>query len=246
MAAILSESQSDMRTGTTAAGHGRVVSHIHNWYGSLHICPVSLTDSPAYYEKAIKHGPSLNSSPLVLHTCVSESGQHWGRHWLVACSTPSHYLNQCWVIINWTLRKKLQWNFNQNAKPFIHENAYENIICEKAAILSKGDELRAVAPRTRRSYCPACRTYLIATRFWVVVICPIIECLTVLEFSFILFDLCLFITIFNFIFNYVPIVTFWIFTYHKIWILLIIFCFIWNYWIIYFLTCLDVFWSVVS
>ena len=49
-----------------------------------------------------------------------------------------------------------------------------------------------------------------------------------------------------FILNYVPIVTFWILTYHKIWILLIIFCFIWSYWIIYFLTCLEVFWSVVS
>ena len=94
--------------------------------------------------------------------------------------------------------------------------------------------------------CPACRTSLIATRFWVVVICPIIKCLTVLEFSFLLFDLCLFITIFNFILNYVPIVTFWISTYHKIRILLIIFCFIWNYWIIYFVTCLEVFWSVVS
>ena len=46
------------------------------------------------------------------------------------------------------------------------------------------------------------------------------------------FYLCLFITIFNFILNYVPTVTFWIFTYHKIWNLLIIFCFIWNYWII--------------
>ena len=95
-------------------------------------------------------------------------------------------------------------------------------------------------------YCPACRTYEIATRFWVVVICPIIKCLTVLEFSFILFDLCLFITIFNFILNYVLIVTFWIFTYYKIWILLIIYCLIWNYWIIYFLTCLEVFWSVLS
>ena len=94
--------------------------------------------------------------------------------------------------------------------------------------------------------CPACRTYEIATRFWVVAICPFIKCLIVLEFSFILFDLCLFITIFNFILNYVLIVTFWIFTYHKIWILLIIYCFIWNYLIIYFLTCLEVFWSVVS
>ena len=82
--------------------------------------------------------------------------------------------------------------------------------------------------------CPACRTYEIATRFWVVVICPVIKCLTVLEFSFILFDLCSFITIFNFILNYVLIVTFWVFTFHKIWILLIIYCFIWNYRIIYF------------
>ena len=67
---------------------------------------------------------------------------------------------------------------------------------------------------------------------------PLFKCLTVLEFSFILFDLCLLITFFNFIMNYVPIVTFWIFTYHKIWILSIMFCFIWSYWIIYFLACL--------
>ena len=75
---------------------------------------------------------------------------------------------------------------------------------------------------------------------------PLFKCLTVLEFSFILFDLCLLITFFNVIMNYVPIVTFWIFTYHKIWILSIIFCFIWSYWIIYFLACLEVSWRVVS
>ena len=95
------------------------------------------------------------------------------------------------------------------------------------------------------SLCPACRTTLIATRFRttliatrfrVAVICPIIQ----------VFDLCLWITFFNFIMNYVPIVTFWIFTYHKIWILSIMFCFIWSYWIIYFLACLEVSWRVVS
>ena len=75
---------------------------------------------------------------------------------------------------------------------------------------------------------------------------PLFKCLTVLEFSFILFDLCLLITFFNFIVNYVPIVTFWIFTYHKIWILSTMFCFIWSYWIIYFLACLEVSWRVVS
>ena len=75
---------------------------------------------------------------------------------------------------------------------------------------------------------------------------PLFKCLTVLEFSFILFNLSLLITFFNFIMNYVPIVTFWIFTYHKIWILSIMFCFIWSYWIIYFLACLEVSWRVVS
>ena len=75
---------------------------------------------------------------------------------------------------------------------------------------------------------------------------PLFKCLTVLEFSFILFDLCLLITFFNFIMNYVLIVTFWIFTYHKIWILSIMFCSIWSYWIIYFVACLEVSWRVVS
>ena len=42
--------------------------------------------------------------------------------------------------------------------------------------------------------------------FRVAVIVPLFKCLTVLEFSFILFDLCLLITFFNFIMN--PIVTF--------------------------------------
>ena len=135
-----------------------------------------------------------------------------------------------------------QWYFKAKI-PNFHENS-ERYKMEKHRTMCYTWSLHASYDHWRN--CPACRTSLIATRFWVVMICPIIKCLTVLEFSFILFDLCLFITIFNFILNYIPIVTFWIFTYHKIWILLIIFCFIWSYWIIYFLTCLEVFWSVVS
>ena len=50
--------------------------------------------------------------------CVNESGQHEFRKWLVAYSAPSHYLNQCWVIVNWTLRDKLPRNFKQNTQIF--------------------------------------------------------------------------------------------------------------------------------
>ena len=50
---------------------------------------------------------------------------------------PSHYLNQCWNIVNWTLRKKLQWNFNRNSNIFIEENMFENVVCEMSTIFSR-------------------------------------------------------------------------------------------------------------
>ena len=33
---------------------------------------------------------------------------------------PSHYLNQCYIIVNWNNRSKLQWNFNRHSYVFIH------------------------------------------------------------------------------------------------------------------------------
>ena len=65
--------------------------------------------------------PLLNNSslPLARNICVSESGQHCSRYWLVAYSAPSHYLNQYWVIVNWTLKNKLQWNFSNKSNFFI-------------------------------------------------------------------------------------------------------------------------------
>ena len=38
---------------------------------------------------------------------------------------PSHYLNQWWNIVNWTLKNKLQWNLNWNSYIFNKENAIE-------------------------------------------------------------------------------------------------------------------------
>ena len=80
----------------------------------------------------------LTHLPLIPHICVGELGRHWFRLWLVAYSAPSYCLNQCWVVVNWNLRNKLQGNFNQDKKNFIHKNASENIVCKMAAILSRG------------------------------------------------------------------------------------------------------------
>ena len=53
---------------------------------------------------------------------------------------PSHYLNQRWNIVNWTLGNNLKWNFNRNSNIYIQENAFENV-CEMASICLGLNEL---------------------------------------------------------------------------------------------------------
>ena len=55
----------------------------------------------------------------------------------VTWSASSHYLNQWCDIVNWTIRNKLQWNFNQNHNIFFQENAFESVVWKTAAILSR-------------------------------------------------------------------------------------------------------------
>ena len=46
--------------------------------------------------------------------------------------------------IIWTnagIGNKLQWNFNRNSNIFIHENAFENVVCEMASICLGLNEL---------------------------------------------------------------------------------------------------------
>ena len=69
---------------------------------------------------------------------------HWGRvthifvgNLTIIGSDNGLALNQCWNIVNWTLRNKLQWNSNWNCIIFIQENALENVVWEMASILSR-------------------------------------------------------------------------------------------------------------
>ena len=65
------------------------------------------------------------------------TNQHWFRQWLVAWPAPSHYLNQCWNILNWIHRNKFHWKLNRNLYIFIQENAFENVVWKMSAILSR-------------------------------------------------------------------------------------------------------------
>ena len=73
----------------------------------------------------------------VMHICAGKPGHHWLRWWLVACYVPSHYLNQWYSIVNWTFRNKVQWDLYWNLYIVIEENAFENVVCEMATILSR-------------------------------------------------------------------------------------------------------------
>ena len=89
----------------------------------------------------------LISSRIMPHICVTESGQHWFRQWFVAFSVPSHYLNQCSVIVNWTQRNTLQWNFNLNTAGFSFAKMHLNISsAKKRPACLGGEELKWSIP----------------------------------------------------------------------------------------------------
>ena len=67
----------------------------------------------------------------VTHICVSELTI------IGAWSAPSHCLNQCWNIVNWIPRNKIQWNVSRNSYIFIQENPFENVIWKMATTLSR-------------------------------------------------------------------------------------------------------------
>ena len=46
-------------------------------------------------------------------------------------------LDRCWVIFNWTLGSKFQWNFNQFTNIFIEENCFQNVFYKMSVILSQ-------------------------------------------------------------------------------------------------------------
>ena len=66
-----------------------------------------------------------------------QTNHHWFRLWPVAWPAPSHYLNQCWNIVNWAIGNKPQWNLKRNSYIFTEENAFENVVLKMASILSR-------------------------------------------------------------------------------------------------------------
>ena len=84
------------------------------------------------------------------HICVGNLTIIGSDNGLSPGTAPSHYLNQWWNIVNWTLRNKLQWNLNRNSNIFIQENASENVIWKMAAMLSRPQCVKSLDPGRKK------------------------------------------------------------------------------------------------
>ena len=61
---------------------------------------------------------SINSSHLSAAYIRQGSGSEFIQVMACRLTAPSHYLNHCWLIVNWTLGNKLQRHFIQNKISF--------------------------------------------------------------------------------------------------------------------------------
>ena len=131
-------------------------------------------NSLSIQNRIIHRLPSLQTNRRLLthwgrvtHICVSEltiigsdNGLSPGRSQAIICIC-------CGDIVNWSLRNKLQWNFNRNSNIFIQENALEHVVCEMASILSRPQCVKymGVCEPVRHRYSECLVTSLVPNHF---------------------------------------------------------------------------------
>ena len=59
---------------------------------------------------------------------------------VVACLTPSHYQNLCFIIANWTHRNKLWWY--SKIDNFVWENNFENVVCKEVTTMPRPQRVK--------------------------------------------------------------------------------------------------------
>ena len=76
-----------------------------------------------------------------MHLCISNLDNCWFRYWLVAWSVASHYLKQCWNIVNCVkipmfLFKAMLLEFSSAGLSFFFNHYKDAIMCENQARIS--------------------------------------------------------------------------------------------------------------
>ena len=61
----------------------------------------------------------------------------WAKMGICKASLTLCFLKQCWDIVNWNFSDNRRWNLERNSYTVIQENAFENVVCIMAGILSR-------------------------------------------------------------------------------------------------------------
>ena len=105
--------------------HGKWIWHTHpNTYG-IHNIYIWW-----YMIPCVKH------RGRVMHVCVSKSNLYWFRLWSVVCSAPTHYLNQCFSLID-SLEQNFMVIYIEMQQFEQQVNEFENVVCKTDAIMSQ-------------------------------------------------------------------------------------------------------------
>ena len=99
------------------------------------------------------------------HLCFNKPGHYWCRICSVAYSSPSHYLNQSFLIVNWTRGTIFQCNLNQNTTNFVDVNEFENVVGKLVVILCQCIQCINDSS-TYDTYCIQNYTYLTSHSIW--------------------------------------------------------------------------------
>ena len=117
-----------------------LVWHIEGWTKWLPFCRQYFKCSSFNENHIILSQISLR---LVPDRPTDKSALVQSMAWHLWGEKAIHDVNQCWFIVNWTLKTKLQWNLNKNIKSFFKKkkkkkkNAFIDIFCRIVPISFK-------------------------------------------------------------------------------------------------------------
>ena len=91
-------------------------------------------------------GWHLNLLLQIMTSCINKLVQHWFKWRFVACLVPSHYLNQCWFIVIWSERNRLQleiWIIIHNNNNYNNDFYKKNHLKKSSASCYLGNKVTA-------------------------------------------------------------------------------------------------------
>ena len=102
----VAEASGSARVWGTTSSRRNHLTHSGWWLTRVMSRQPTAAASTRRYQLNVKVMGLNNPGPVAL-ICVSKQYYLWFRLWLVACSARSHYLNQWWLIVNFTPGPKL-------------------------------------------------------------------------------------------------------------------------------------------